>query len=55
MYLTKKSEWTNQLFLLIAELDILVQHPTRTNADGSPKYIALFNGTEFQAHEIVEE
>lgn len=55
MYLTKKVEWTNQSVSLIARaMDILVQHPTRTNADGNPYTVPLFNGTEFQAHEIVE-
>lgn len=55
MYLTKKVEWVNQSVSLIARaMDQVITHPTILNTDGTPYSIPLFNGTEFEAHEIVD-
>jgi len=55
MYLTKKVEWINQSVSLMARAqDVMIEHPTQKNSDGSPYTIKMFDGQQFEAHEIVE-
>lgn len=55
MYLTKKVEWINQSVSLMARAqDVEIQHPTKKNTDGSPYTIKMFDGQQFEAHEIVD-
>jgi predicted HTH domain antitoxin len=54
MYLTKKVEWINQSVSLMARAqDVKIEHPTKKNTDGSPYTIKMFDGQQFEAHEIV--
>jgi hypothetical protein len=55
MYLTKKVEWINQSVSLMARAqDVKIEHPTKKNNDGTPYTIKMFDGQQFEAHEIVD-
>jgi hypothetical protein len=55
MYLTKKVEWINQSVSLMSRAqDVMIEHPTQKNSDGSPYTVKMFDGQQFEAHEIVE-
>lgn len=55
MYLTKKVEWINQSVSLMSRAqDVKIEHPTKKNTDGTPYTVKMFDGQQFEAHEIVE-